>query len=574
MKRFSLLTILFFLGVLSLKAVDQVLSFQKREVTVSEYCSFLNDVAATDSCFLWKNKMGSSSVGGLIIQLGNPGNYKYQVVSGCEGEVMHWTSELDERSYTDWLATKEISNEEDHFLSRDPSLASNEESFYLSIPNATVLSLDTTTSTDPQPLSWTREDTVVATLLGGGLVWLFGEPYCRSQKPYEDPGFLEQDRDATQKYIQAHQDRSLSLSPAEKVILEPTEEQTQEMATQLSYINEVLTLTKNLQSRIEPFATADEAAPLSEEQFNELLNKYSWKGPSSITRGASSLSRNICCRPYPRENDGLLVTIQSSIQTEIAEPLGKFQKVLETHPLSVYEEKKLDLILANSKKRFYQARQIEAWKKTSESTYTLPWKEIVNTPSDLQASLEKINQELLKANQLVTEMETKHEEIQRRLAFIRSGEKREELEKMGQLLLNLRSAKEAGKKRSFYVLKKTLENRVKSLECDQRIAELEEQNSSTETQQKIETYRQWKQDLEANPGLRLTRLNYLWYALEQDGMFFPTDLYGMAPGYTRWVGVFVTVGCFVIPFLPQTIMNDFLNRAAFVAILLKSFGLF
>lgn len=81
-------------------------SFQKRSsqsataektsllITASQYCEFLNQMAATDPWHLYETAMGNNMTMATIIRSGEPGSYFYSVVSGHENYPISYIKEL------------------------------------------------------------------------------------------------------------------------------------------------------------------------------------------------------------------------------------------------------------------------------------------------------------------------------------------------------------------------------------------------------------------------------------------------------------------------------------------------
>lgn len=74
------------------------------EVTNTQYTSFLNAVAATDTHGLYNTSMGSDLRGG-ISRSGSSGSYSYSVISGFENRPVNFVSFWDAARFTNWLTT-------------------------------------------------------------------------------------------------------------------------------------------------------------------------------------------------------------------------------------------------------------------------------------------------------------------------------------------------------------------------------------------------------------------------------------------------------------------------------------
>ncbi|MFI0348127.1 MAG: hypothetical protein ACH346_05085 [Chthoniobacterales bacterium] len=76
-------------------------------VTVSDYCDFLNHVAATDPHHLYDEAMGSNENTACIQRLGEPGSYHYEVITGRENDPITYVTWLDKARYCNWLEASE-----------------------------------------------------------------------------------------------------------------------------------------------------------------------------------------------------------------------------------------------------------------------------------------------------------------------------------------------------------------------------------------------------------------------------------------------------------------------------------
>src|SRR5262245_47677017 len=83
--------------------VDYPYDIGKYEITASQYCAFLNAVAATDTYSL---------VAGLgnIVRLGTPGNYTYRIGDGSPEDLAHWGNRpvggiawVDAARFANWM---------------------------------------------------------------------------------------------------------------------------------------------------------------------------------------------------------------------------------------------------------------------------------------------------------------------------------------------------------------------------------------------------------------------------------------------------------------------------------------
>lgn len=72
-------------------------------VTISQYCDFLNAVASSDPQHLYDEWMTSNSKKACIVRAGLPDNYTYSVINGKEELPMTNVSWFDEVRYFNWL---------------------------------------------------------------------------------------------------------------------------------------------------------------------------------------------------------------------------------------------------------------------------------------------------------------------------------------------------------------------------------------------------------------------------------------------------------------------------------------
>ncbi|OHE77912.1 MAG: hypothetical protein A3F67_09130 [Verrucomicrobia bacterium RIFCSPHIGHO2_12_FULL_41_10] len=140
-------------------------------ITVEQYCAFLNAVAASDPHHLYNEKMESDSSAACIVRSGDFGSYEYQVLRGRENDPITYVSWYDQARFCNWLqngnqqgegAAKSTEfgvyslrdedrvEEQDHrilnqeqccFLEekkndQDPWIKSNQSSFYTIVPDA------------------------------------------------------------------------------------------------------------------------------------------------------------------------------------------------------------------------------------------------------------------------------------------------------------------------------------------------------------------------------------------------------------------------------------------------------
>ena len=103
-------------------------------ITVSDYCVFLNSVAASDSHHLFEREMATDPVNFCIVRTGGPGSYYYEVIDGKDNSPITWISPLSAVRYDHWkedqigseLSDQEmltvLSQDDNISITSDPSL--------------------------------------------------------------------------------------------------------------------------------------------------------------------------------------------------------------------------------------------------------------------------------------------------------------------------------------------------------------------------------------------------------------------------------------------------------------------
>ena len=84
-------------------AVNYVYQIGKYDVTASQYATFLNAVAATDTYGLYNSNMATGSAAAGIIQSGAAGSYVYSVTPGHENFPVNYVSWGDSARFANWL---------------------------------------------------------------------------------------------------------------------------------------------------------------------------------------------------------------------------------------------------------------------------------------------------------------------------------------------------------------------------------------------------------------------------------------------------------------------------------------
>ena len=79
------------------------LQSEEHQVTVQEYCDFLNAVGVSDPHRFYEEWMGSDPNTACIARVGTPGNYSYSVVEGKGGMSISEVNVLNQARYCNWL---------------------------------------------------------------------------------------------------------------------------------------------------------------------------------------------------------------------------------------------------------------------------------------------------------------------------------------------------------------------------------------------------------------------------------------------------------------------------------------
>src|SRR3990167_1197016 len=85
------------------KQTQESFSTEEHQVTVQEYCDFLNAVAIDDPHGFYEEWMGSDLETACIIRSGTPGNYSYSVVKVKGDMSISEVNLLNQARYCNWL---------------------------------------------------------------------------------------------------------------------------------------------------------------------------------------------------------------------------------------------------------------------------------------------------------------------------------------------------------------------------------------------------------------------------------------------------------------------------------------
>ncbi len=106
-------------GTIGYGRVDKVYRIGKYEVTNSQYCEFLNAVAAMDTYELYLDGMGNPSYHGGIIRNGSPEDYSYDLKLGYEQKpinLLTWASAL---RFANWLHNGQPEGDQNNSTTED-----------------------------------------------------------------------------------------------------------------------------------------------------------------------------------------------------------------------------------------------------------------------------------------------------------------------------------------------------------------------------------------------------------------------------------------------------------------------
>lgn len=597
---FSLITALFVSTTILLSAetsIHKAPFLSKTVVTVSDYCDFLNHIAVTDTHHLWDEKMATDLFGATIIRLGEPGNYTYHVLAGCEKNAVSWLSWFDKTRYCNWQYNRSqtleprqnnetekgvyiLSENEDLFAESiltniisalpfivedevasdlDPSFARNGDTFTIA---AAVVGTLAFLRDDATSSYWTTEDTVGLVLLLAAAAWGFSEPLSKVEKPYDTDEFRESDRTYRRSYVDTQRPIPWSNtdSSTEASRAQDSEEVLAKRKQQLEGIDQILAIkslreTSDLTEDIhnqedEGFFGKLQGEP---KKVREQLQAISWDGKQAFSQAIQHKIRSFkeSWSHASDSNDDSFSRIINKIENSLSlsnefrilEPLKKIlegesrvfgAQNIAPRSLSADEEGLLTWTLETARLRLYQ---IQKYYEYQQAVKANPNKkgQLIN---DLNVSFERAADKITERETRLNEMNRKQEHIQKRLAFLKDGNEKENIDR--QLWTILSAQDNEQKIITIRCLETILENHVRRLECTQRIEEIELQETPDQTL--IDSYQKLKQDLTANPHLGITRLDYLRYAWEHQGaLFYSSDPYYVAPKLTRILGLAIQV---------------------------------
>ncbi|MFI0347937.1 MAG: hypothetical protein ACH346_04070 [Chthoniobacterales bacterium] len=140
-----------FLFLLSCSSYLFAQSFKTKTVTASDYCLFLNAVAASDPHHLYNETMEFDATTASIVREGAPGRWRYEVIAGYENCSITGLSFLDEARYCNWLQNGKLVGE--------PGVASLEQGAYmLDEMDDDDFSWDQVITKNPTAVYWIADD--------------------------------------------------------------------------------------------------------------------------------------------------------------------------------------------------------------------------------------------------------------------------------------------------------------------------------------------------------------------------------------------------------------------------------
>ena len=83
--------------------VDNNYAIGKYEITISQYTSFLNEVAASDPYRLYNPSLMTNPINGGIIRSGSDGSYVYSPITGTDQLPITGVSWFDAARFVNWL---------------------------------------------------------------------------------------------------------------------------------------------------------------------------------------------------------------------------------------------------------------------------------------------------------------------------------------------------------------------------------------------------------------------------------------------------------------------------------------
>ena len=122
---FSLLLLAFFSGSYSLVAQE----LQRKQVTATQYCDFLNYAAASDFDHLYDESMSTDPEAASILRTGTPGSYHYEVIAGRENFPITYVSAYAQSAF----CNEQGFSDDDENFNEDAFLKSNRIDFYAAV---------------------------------------------------------------------------------------------------------------------------------------------------------------------------------------------------------------------------------------------------------------------------------------------------------------------------------------------------------------------------------------------------------------------------------------------------------
>lgn len=171
---------------------NQVLSISRTDfssvikvVTAADYCSFLNDVAVKNSDHLYDEKMESDAKTAFILRQGQPGDYCYVVIAGCEDMPSFYVNEVAQKAYCEWAGVTSP------VISKESFFASNKREFFITNVSNPLCLL----SINKEVSSW-KSEVAKDLLIAAGSIALFegARGAVNYYRPEEVSDHLERER--------------------------------------------------------------------------------------------------------------------------------------------------------------------------------------------------------------------------------------------------------------------------------------------------------------------------------------------------------------------------------------------
>lgn len=95
-----------------------------QQVMMSDYCSFLNEVATMDPHSLYDEKIGSPALSAYILRRGAPGSYYYKVIGDRKDFPISFLSWFNKARYCNWCQSKKSSSDQENRIDTEEGVYS------------------------------------------------------------------------------------------------------------------------------------------------------------------------------------------------------------------------------------------------------------------------------------------------------------------------------------------------------------------------------------------------------------------------------------------------------------------